>query len=102
MLYQIYEAQRNVMEPFAEFAQAASKLYSNPLTPWGSTPFAQRVSASYDLAYRLWKDYGKPAWDISAVNVNGVEIAIHDRATSVLVYDGRPITSAQVVAAVDA
>jgi poly(3-hydroxybutyrate) depolymerase len=79
MLYQVYEAQRNVMEPFAEFAQAASKLYSNPLTPWGQSPFAQRVSASYDLMYRLWKDYGKPSWDISSVEVNGVEIAIHDR-----------------------
>ncbi|HUR89605.1 MAG TPA: polyhydroxyalkanoate depolymerase, partial [Ramlibacter sp.] len=79
MLYQIYEAQRNVMEPFAEFAQAASKLYSNPLTPWGSSPFAQRVSASYDLMYRLWKDYGKPSWGITAVEVDGVEVAIHDR-----------------------
>src|SRR5690349_19434776 len=29
MLYQIYEAQRSLMEPFADFAQAAAKLYSN-------------------------------------------------------------------------
>ena len=79
MLYQIYEAQRNIMEPFADFAQAASKLYSNPLTPFGQTPFAQRLSASYDLVYRLWKDYGKPAWGISTVEVDGVEVAIHDR-----------------------
>ena len=48
------------MEPFADFAQAASKLYSNPLSPFGQNPFAQRVSASYDLMYRLWKDYEKP------------------------------------------
>ena len=27
MLYQLYEAQRSLMEPFADFAQAASKLY---------------------------------------------------------------------------
>jgi poly(3-hydroxybutyrate) depolymerase len=79
MLYQIYEAQRNLMEPFADFAQAASKLYSNPLTPFGQTPFAQRLSASYDLMYRLWKDYGKPAFGIQTVDVDGVEIAIHER-----------------------
>jgi poly(3-hydroxybutyrate) depolymerase len=79
MLYQIYEAQRSLMEPFADFAQAASKLYSNPLTPFGQTPFAQRVSASYDLMYRLWKDYGKPAFGIQTVDVDGVEIAIHER-----------------------
>src|SRR5213595_2946389 len=79
MLYQIYEAHRNLMEPFADFAQAASKLYSNPLTPLGQTPFAQRMSASYDLMYRLWKDYDKPAFGITTVDVDDVEIAIHER-----------------------
>jgi poly(3-hydroxybutyrate) depolymerase len=79
MLYQIYEAQRNLMEPFADFAQAAAKLYSNPLSPFGQNPFAQRVSASYDLMYRLWKDYEKPAFGITTVDVDGTEIAIHER-----------------------
>ena len=59
MLYQIYEAQRNLMEPFADFAQAASKLYSNPLSPFAQFPMSQRVSAGYELMHRLWKDYGK-------------------------------------------
>ncbi|HWP13938.1 MAG TPA: polyhydroxyalkanoate depolymerase [Ramlibacter sp.] len=79
MLYQIYETQRSMMEPFADFAQAASKLYSNPLSPFGQNPFAQRVSASYDLMYRLWKDYEKPQFGITTVNVNGTAVAIHER-----------------------
>jgi poly(3-hydroxybutyrate) depolymerase len=79
MLYQIYETQRSVMEPFADFAQAAAKLYSNPLSPFGQNPFAQRVSAGYDLMYRLWKDYEKPQFDISTVEVDGVPVAIHER-----------------------
>jgi poly(3-hydroxybutyrate) depolymerase len=79
MLYQIYETQRNLMEPFADFAQAAAKLYSNPLSPFGQNPFAQRVSASYDLMYRLWKDYEKPAFDITTVNIGGCDVAIHER-----------------------
>ncbi len=79
MLYQIYETQRSVMEPFADFAQAASKLYSNPLSPFGQNPFAQRVSAGYDLMYRLWKDYEKPAFDIATVDVGGTPVAIHER-----------------------
>ncbi|HTH78530.1 MAG TPA: polyhydroxyalkanoate depolymerase [Ramlibacter sp.] len=79
MLYQIYEANRSLMEPFADFAQAASKLYSNPLTPVGHTPFAQRLSASYDLIYRLWKDYAKPEFGITTVDVDGVDVAIHER-----------------------
>lgn len=78
MLYQIYEAQRSLMEPFADFAQAAAKLYSNPLTLFGQNPFAQRASAAYELAYRLWKDYEKPEFDIKTVKVDGVDVVIHE------------------------
>jgi poly(3-hydroxybutyrate) depolymerase len=79
MLYQIYETQRSLMEPFADFAQAASKMYSNPLSPFGQNPFAQRVSAGYDLMYRLGKDYEKPEFGLRTVNVEGTEVAIHER-----------------------
>ncbi|MBS7807802.1 polyhydroxyalkanoate depolymerase [Variovorax sp. PCZ-1] len=83
MLYQLYEAQRALMEPFAEFAQATAKLYANPLNGFGQLPFAQRTAATYDLMYRLGKDYEKPAFGIKTVNIphDGVEteIAIHER-----------------------
>ena len=81
MLYQLYESQRTLMEPFVDFAQAAAKLYSSSLSPIGQTPLAQRVSAGYSLMYRLGKDYEKPAFDIHQVEVgkNGVSLAIHER-----------------------
>ena len=79
MLYQIYETQRSLMEPFADFAQAASKLFSNPLSPFNQIPMAQRMSAGYDLLYRLGKDYEKPTFDIPSVEVDGVGVAIHER-----------------------
>src|SRR6186713_1714876 len=79
MLYQVYEAQRTLMEPFVDFAQAAAKLYGNPLSPLGQNPFAQRVAAGYSLIYRLGKDYEKPAFDIQTVDVDGTSIAIHER-----------------------
>ncbi len=79
MLYQIYETQRSLMEPFADFALAASKLYSNPSSPFRKTPLAQRMSAGYDLLHRLGKDYEKPEFGIQTVPVNGVDVAIHER-----------------------
>jgi len=79
MLYQIYETQRSLMEPFADFAQAASKLYSNPLSPLGQSQLSHRISATYDLIYRLGKDYEKPAFGIQSVPVDGVDVAIHER-----------------------
>ena len=79
MLYKIFESQRTLMEPFADFAQATAKLYSNPMSPFSKTSLGQRVSAGYDLIYRLGKDYVKPEFGIKSIDVDGVEIAIHER-----------------------
>ncbi len=67
------------MEPFADLAHSAAKLYGNPLSLAGQTPFAQRVSAGYDLLHRLGKDYIKPEFGLRTGNIDGVEIAIHER-----------------------
>jgi poly(3-hydroxybutyrate) depolymerase len=79
VLYQLYETQRSLMEPFADLAQSAAKAYSNPLSMFGQNPFAQRISAGYDLLHRLGKDYEKPEFGLRTVNVDGVAVAIHER-----------------------
>ncbi|MFN3569313.1 MAG: polyhydroxyalkanoate depolymerase [Polaromonas sp.] len=79
MLYQVYETQRSLMEPFVDFAQAAAKIYSSPGSPFGQNPLAQRISAGYSLIYRLGKDYEKPQFGITTVDVDGTNIAIHER-----------------------
>ena len=79
MLYQIYDTQRSLMEPFADLAQTASKIFNNPLLPFSHMPLAQRISAGYDLVYRLGKDYEKPEFGLRSVDVDGVEVAIHER-----------------------
>ena len=79
MLYQFYETQRSLMEPFADLAQTASKVFANPKTLAGQNPFAQRISAGYDLIHRLGKDYVKPEFGLRTIDVDGVELAIHER-----------------------
>jgi poly(3-hydroxybutyrate) depolymerase len=79
MLYQIYETQRSLMEPFADLAEVAAKLYSNPALPLSQLPLSQRISAGYDLMHRLGKDYEKPVFGIHTVDVDGVEVAVHER-----------------------
>jgi poly(3-hydroxybutyrate) depolymerase len=79
MLYQIYETQRSIMEPFADLAEVASKLFTNPMLPLAQLPGAQRISAGYDLMHRLGKDYEKPVFGIHTVDVDGVDVAIHER-----------------------
>jgi poly(3-hydroxybutyrate) depolymerase len=79
VLYQLYETQRSLMEPFADLAQSAAKAYSNPLSMFGQNPLAQRISAGYDLMHRLGKDYIKPEFGLRTIDVDGVDIAIHER-----------------------
>ena len=78
MLYQLYEAQRSLMEPFADFALASSKMLGNPVSPLAQNPLVQRLSASYDLMYRLGKDYVKPEFGIPSVDIHGSEVAVRE------------------------
>ena len=79
MLYKLYESHRAFMEPFTDMALAAAKAYGNPLSMVGQNPFAQRLSASYDLIHRLGKDYEKPEFGLRTIDVDGVDVAIHER-----------------------
>jgi len=78
MLYQLYESQRALMSPFAEFASASGKLYSHPLSPFTHVPMAQRLAAGFDLMHRLAKEYEKPRFDIQSTTVDGVDVAVQE------------------------
>ncbi|HYR25570.1 MAG TPA: polyhydroxyalkanoate depolymerase, partial [Aquabacterium sp.] len=79
MLYQIYETNRAWLSPLSEFASAAAKLYSNPLSVFAQIPSAHRVAAGFDLAHRLTKEYEKPEFDINHVNVHGTDVVIQEQ-----------------------
>jgi poly(3-hydroxybutyrate) depolymerase len=79
MFYQIYEANRALIEPFAEMANAASQMYLNPLSPLGQLPMAKRVAAACALFHRMGKDYEKPEFGIRSVEIGGQRVAIDER-----------------------
>ncbi|RYE73483.1 MAG: polyhydroxyalkanoate depolymerase, partial [Oxalobacteraceae bacterium] len=76
MLYQLHELQRSLMTPLMQWADASSKLFSNPVSPFAHTPFSQRIAAGYELMYRLGKDYEKPAFAIDTTMVDGATVGI--------------------------
>ncbi len=79
MLYQLYETQRAMLSPFAEFATASAKLYSHPLSPFAQAPGAQRVSAGFELMHRLTKEYEKPAFGITNIEVGGIDVVVQQQ-----------------------
>ena len=81
MLYQLYEAQRALMAPFADFAAATAKLYKHPLSPFTHTPGAGRLSAGFELLHRLGMDYEKPEFEIRTVNSGGIDVAVQEQTS---------------------
>ena len=79
MLYHLYEAQRSLIEPFADFAQASARFYSSSALPVAKSYTGQRTMAAFDLFYRLAKDYEKPQFGIQSVEVSGVDVTIRER-----------------------
>ena len=76
MLYQLHEMNRTLLNPLIQWAEASSKLFTNPVSPFAHTPFAQRIAAGYELMYRLGKDYDKPQFGITSVDVAGQSVAV--------------------------
>ncbi len=76
MLYQLHEMNRTLLSPLIQWAEASSKLFTNPVSPFAHTPFAQRIAAGYELMFRLGKEYEKPAFGITHTEVQGVQTAI--------------------------
>ena len=79
MLYQLHEMQRSLLHPLMQWAEASSKLFTNPVSPLAHTPFSQRIAAGYELMYRLGKEYEKPEFGIKHATVKGKTVHIIER-----------------------
>jgi len=79
MWYNLHELQRAVLEPFAAFTDTSSKLFSHPYSPLSYTPVSRQIAASYELMYRLGKEYEKPAWGLPETTINDETVAIEER-----------------------
>jgi poly(3-hydroxybutyrate) depolymerase len=79
MLYQIYEMQHRVLEPFNRLAHQASTLFGSPASPFFYTPLARNLSAYYDLMARVTHRYEKPDFGLDHVTVRGKTVAVTER-----------------------
>lgn len=80
MLYHLHEMQRSFLTPLMQWADASSKLFSNPVSPLAHTPFSQRIAAGYELMYRIGKDYEKPAFGLDTTVIGGQTVGIIEHA----------------------
>jgi poly(3-hydroxybutyrate) depolymerase len=79
MLYQMHELGRAWLAPMTYWADAMSKAFGAQGSWLRGVPGASQLSAGYELFYRLGKDYEKPSFDITEVEVDGRAYAVVER-----------------------
>ena len=71
MLYAIHDAAYRSAAPINATAQMIRDFWRSPLNLAGDTGLGRNIYASADLLANLTRRYGKPAWRIDHVRVNG-------------------------------
>lgn len=76
MLYSLFEAGYYHSTPLRLTARMTRQIWSSPLNAWRDTPLGRRLYASADLLANLTRRYGRPAWGIDSVRLDGRDVAV--------------------------
>ena len=71
MLYAFHELAYQSATPFRFGAQFARKFWTSPLNPASDTAIGRTAYASAELFESVTRRYGKPAWGLEVVNIDG-------------------------------
>jgi len=98
MLYDMFEAQHQMLGPWRIAAEAARGWFGHPLSPFAYSPIARRITASSDLFLRITQRYEKPAWNIDSTTIDGKPVAVEavaelDKPFCKLVHLRRAVSS---------
>ncbi len=76
MLYTLYEAGYYASTPLRLAARATRDFWSSPLNPAKDSEVGRRLFAGADLFANLTRRYGKPAWHIDKVEIDGHDVRV--------------------------
>ena len=78
MLYAFHEAAYRSAAPLRLAAELARDFWSSPVNPAAASRLGRTLYASADLMANLTRRYGKPAWGIEEVEINGRPVRVHN------------------------
>ena len=76
MLYALNEYAYYAATPMRIAAQALRDFWHTPYNPAADTPIGRNIYAAADLFTNLTRRYGKPAWRIDSVEIDGHPVAV--------------------------
>lgn len=78
-LYHMVEYQRLLLTPFSVWAAGAANALADPWGPLACVSGTRCFAAGYELLHRLSKTYEKPAFGISEIESEGLEIPVAEQ-----------------------
>ena len=76
MLYALHEAAYYASTPMRMMARAARDFWGSPANPAANSEFGRNMFAGADLFANMTRRYGRPAWHIDSVGIDGVEVKV--------------------------
>jgi poly(3-hydroxybutyrate) depolymerase len=76
MLYTLYEAGYYASTPLRSATRMVRDFWSSPLNPAKDTDIGRRIFAGADLVANLTRRYGRPAWGVDQVEINGHPVRV--------------------------
>jgi poly(3-hydroxybutyrate) depolymerase len=76
LLYTLYEAGYYGSTPLRMAARMTRDFWSSPLNPAADTEFGRSLYAGADLFANLTRRYGKPAWGVDSVKIDGQPVRV--------------------------
>ncbi|MBS0483302.1 MAG: polyhydroxyalkanoate depolymerase [Proteobacteria bacterium] len=76
MLYTAYELNRSWMNMASAWASAGAQMLSNPALPFGYSSMGPVMASALEVFAHAAAPYGKPAFDIETVSVDGTEYPV--------------------------
>lgn len=81
MLYHMFEMTHAAMSPARALAEASRMLLDNPANLFGTTATGKAMSAALEVFEGATRRYGKPAFNLDAVEVGGRSLAVIEEIT---------------------
>jgi poly(3-hydroxybutyrate) depolymerase len=79
VLYQLYEMNHAAIAPFRTAAQFTQAALRNPMNPAAFTVQGRAAAAAADVFESITRRYGKPAFEIDEVMVNGTRVGVSEQ-----------------------
>jgi poly(3-hydroxybutyrate) depolymerase len=76
MLYHLYDMQQTMLTPVRLAAETVQNVFSHPMMPMSYTRFGRAMAAGAEMVERATRRYGKPAFRLDTVAIDGVETPV--------------------------